>query len=41
MKAFFAAIALMVAITAAAPSVLGQMGFSAADASAGSSVRLD
>ncbi len=41
MKAFLAAIAVMAVITVAAPFVLQQIGFSAADASSGSAVRLD
>ncbi|WP_256367661.1 MULTISPECIES: hypothetical protein [unclassified Ruegeria] len=41
MKAFLAAVAAMVVITVAAPYALGQLGFSAADAGTGSSVRLD
>lgn len=41
MKAFLAAAAAMVVITAAAPFALQQIGFSAADAGSGSAVRLD
>ncbi|WP_263618944.1 hypothetical protein [Ruegeria profundi] len=41
MKAFIAAVAAMVVITAAAPFALQQMGFSAADVGSGSAVRLD
>ena len=41
MKAFLAAVAVMVAITVAAPYALQQVGFSAADAGTGSAVRLD
>ena len=41
MKAFLAAVAAMVVITIAAPFTLQQIGFSAADAGTGSSVRLD
>ncbi|WP_299884752.1 hypothetical protein [uncultured Ruegeria sp.] len=41
MKAYLTAIAAMVVITVAAPFVLDQIGFSAADAGSGSAVRLD
>ncbi|MEW2917106.1 hypothetical protein AB1A64_08535 [Ruegeria sp. ANG10] len=41
MKAFLAAVAVMVVITVAAPYALQQAGFSAADAGTGSAVRLD
>ncbi|WP_298848758.1 hypothetical protein [uncultured Ruegeria sp.] len=41
MKAFLAAVAAMVVIAIAAPFVLDQIGFSAADATSGSAVRLD
>ncbi len=41
MKAFLGAVLTMAVITVAAPSVLGQIGFSAADAGSGTSVRLD
>ena len=41
MKAFVAALAAMVAITIAAPYTLDQMGFSAAETTSGSAVRLD
>ncbi len=41
MKAFFAAVAAMAVITVAAPFALNQIGFSAADATSGSAVRLD
>ncbi|WP_272871530.1 hypothetical protein [Ruegeria lacuscaerulensis] len=41
MKAFLAAVAAMVVITVAAPYTLEQIGFSAAEAGAGSAVRLD
>ncbi len=41
MKAFLAAVAAMVVIAVAAPFVLEQIGFSAADATSGSAVRLD
>lgn len=41
MKAFLAAAAAMVVITAAAPLVLKQIGHSAAETQTGSSVRLD
>ncbi|WP_264187089.1 MULTISPECIES: hypothetical protein [Ruegeria] len=41
MKAFLAAVAVMVVITVAAPYALQQVGFSAADAGTGSAVRLD
>ncbi|SDW51823.1 hypothetical protein SAMN05444358_1011048 [Ruegeria halocynthiae] len=41
MKAFLFAVVVMVAVTAAAPTVLDQIGFSAADSGSGSSVRLD
>ncbi|WP_269149758.1 hypothetical protein [Ruegeria lacuscaerulensis] len=41
MKAFLAAVAAMVVIAIAAPAVLNQIGFSAADAGTGSAVRLD
>ncbi|WP_302476796.1 hypothetical protein [Ruegeria atlantica] len=41
MKAFLAAVAVMVVITVAAPYALQQVGFSAAEAGTGSAVRLD
>lgn len=41
MKAFLSAVAAMIIITVAAPYILEQIGFSAADASSGSAVRLD
>ena len=41
MKAFLAAVAAMIVITVAAPYVLQQVGFSAAEAGTGSAVRLD
>ncbi|SMO47102.1 hypothetical protein [Ruegeria faecimaris] len=41
MKAFLAAVATMAVIAVAAPFALGQFGFSAANVSAGSAVRLD
>lgn len=41
MKAFIAAVATMGVIAYAAPIALNQMGFSAADSSAGQAVRLD
>ncbi|GGH30885.1 hypothetical protein SAMN05444007_105104 [Cribrihabitans marinus] len=41
MKAFLAAVAAMIVITAAAPLVLQEVGFSAADATTGPDVRLD
>ena len=41
MKAFLAAVAAMVVIAVAAPFMLEQIGFSAADAGSGSAVRLD
>ncbi|WP_298390323.1 hypothetical protein [Ruegeria sp.] len=41
MKAFLAAVTAMVVITAAAPYALNQIGFSAAENSSGSAVRLD
>jgi len=41
MKAFLAAVATMAVITVAAPYALEQVGFSAADAGSGSTVRLD
>ncbi|WP_256368496.1 MULTISPECIES: hypothetical protein [unclassified Ruegeria] len=41
MKAFLAAVVAMVVITVAAPTTLDQIGFSAADSTSGSAVRLD
>ena len=41
MKAFLAAVAAMVLITAAAPPVMDQLGYTAAATQAGTSVRLD
>ncbi len=41
MKAFLAAVAAMIVITAAAPFTLDRLGPTSADASAGSAVRLD
>lgn len=41
MKAFLAAVAAMVVIAVAAPAVLDRIGFTAADATSGSAVRLD
>ncbi|WP_424830831.1 hypothetical protein [Ruegeria sp.] len=41
MKAFLAAVAVMAVITIAAPQALDQIGFSAADTTAGPAVRLD
>ncbi|WP_256367816.1 MULTISPECIES: hypothetical protein [unclassified Ruegeria] len=41
MKAFLAAAAAMVVIAFAAPAVLNQIGFSAADTTSGPAVRLD
>ncbi len=41
MKAFLTAVAAMVVITVAAPYTLEQFGFSAADKTSGSAVRLD
>ncbi|MEX0319222.1 MAG: hypothetical protein AB3N21_14780 [Ruegeria sp.] len=41
MKAFLAAVAAMVVITASAPFALKQIGFTSADATAGPAVRLD
>ncbi|WP_302478279.1 hypothetical protein [Ruegeria arenilitoris] len=41
MKAFLAAVATMVVITAAAPFTLDRLGPSAAEAGSGSAVRLD
>ncbi|MEO1602221.1 MAG: hypothetical protein AAFU49_17495 [Pseudomonadota bacterium] len=40
MKAFLVAIVALAGLSAAAPLVLDEMGFSAADQAAGSSVRL-
>ena len=41
MKAFLAAVAAMIVISAAAPFVLREIGFTAADATTGPAVRLD
>ncbi|WP_301282507.1 hypothetical protein [Ruegeria atlantica] len=41
MKAFLAAVAAMVVIAVAAPVMLDRIGFTAADATSGSAVRLD
>ena len=41
MKAFLAAVVVMGAIAVVAPIALNQIGFSAADSSAGTAVRLD